>query len=139
EPSSRKSFAEYSFHREELIVRGRALGCHSTHNASTDGRVSDEKADIDTERAIGGLQVLGEGPPLETDTGIDCAAWDRLDAREKSGEKVLIALRDGCEREPAVPGHHGGEAVLRRRSAVGIPEHLCVVVGVKIYEARRHD
>ena len=52
-------------------------------------------------------------------------------------DHVVVLGPGRRDREAAVAGHHGGDAVVRRRPQRRIPEHLRVVVGVDVDEAGR--
>ena len=62
-----------------------------------------------------------------------------LDVLERAGDELVVLGARRRDREPAVAGDHGGDAVEARRRERGIPEHLRVVVRVDVDEAGRDD
>ena len=61
-----------------------------------------------------------------------------LDVLERAHDHVVVLGAGRRDREAAVAGDDGGDAVVRRRPERGVPEHLRVVVRVDVDEAGRH-
>ena len=65
----------------------------------------------------------------------ECRGVHVLDVLERAHDGIAVLRSGGRDREPAVAGHHGGDALVGRRPQRGVPEHLRVVVRVDVDEA----
>src|SRR5690606_19016987 len=84
------------------------------------------------------VEVLGEGGAVPGHAGGQRLEVHVLDVLQRAGAQLAVLGPGRGDREAAVPGDHGGDAVEARRRQAGIPEHLGVVVGVDVDEAGRH-
>ena len=84
-------------------------------------------------------EVLGEGGEVPRDAGRERGDVHVLDVLERAGDELAVLGARRRDREPAVAGDDGRDAVEARRRERGIPEHLRVVVRVDVDEARRDD
>jgi hypothetical protein len=119
--------------------RGRALGRRVAHHITPHRGVADVAADVQRELALEPAPVVGEAAAAPAEALAHRLAAHALDAREHAGEPVDVVGPRGVEREAAVAGEHGGDAVLHRGRRDRIPVELHVVVGVDVDEAGRDD
>ena len=82
------------------------------------------------------LEVLGERLEVPGDARGQRRRVHVLDVLERAHDQVVVLGPGRRDREAAVAGHDGGDAVVRRRPQRRVPEHLRVVVGVDVDEAR---
>ena len=83
------------------------------------------------------VEVLGERLELPRDARGQRRGVHVLDVLERAHDHVVVLGAGRRDREAAVAGDHGGDAVVRRRPQRRIPEHLRVVVRVDVDEAGR--
>ena len=126
-------------HRLELLQRGVAVRALLAHRVQAQGRVADERADVDTEPLADRVHVLGERLPVPGHAGLQHVHRDGLDVREHAGQLLARLGLDRRQRERAVADDHRGGAVVAGVGAERIPHDLRVVVAVVVDEARRDD
>ncbi len=85
------------------------------------------------------VEVVGGAPPGPRHALAKRPQRHPFDLGEHRHEVGRRRLVEGSDAEPAVAREHRGHAVQGRRTQVGIPERLCVEVGVHVDEAGRHD
>ena len=102
--------------------------------------MADVRGEVDADAVVAHRrEVLGEGGEVPRDAGGERGDVHVLDVLERAGDQLVVLGARRRDREPAVAGDDGGDAVEARRRERGVPEHLRVVVGVDVDEAGRDD
>ena len=83
-------------------------------------------------------EELGEALEAVDRDALEGAGVHALDPGEQLDEPRRVAGLQRRDREAAVAGDHGGDAVEAARRAVGLEGELRVVVRVRVDDARRH-
>ena len=83
------------------------------------------------------VEVLGKGLELPRDARHQRRGVHVLDVLERADDHLVMFGTCRRDREAAVAGDDGGDAVVRRRAERRIPEDLRVVVRVDVDETRR--
>ncbi len=81
-------------------------------------------------------EVVGEGLPREFQPGLEGHQRDGLDPREQTDEKFGRGRVNGGQRNTAIARDHSRDTVEWRGRECRVPQHLRVVVGMDIDEAR---
>ncbi len=123
-------------HRIDVVVGRGHAGGGLAHDRPAQRAVPDEEAGVHGEAAGGeGVEIAAEVVPAPRHAGLERRERDALDARHEAREVVGVPGGGGCEPEAAVPAHHRGDPVARRRARGGVPQQLRVVVRVQVDEA----
>ena len=77
--------------------------------------------------------------PAPVDAGIERGLGHLLDQSEHATERIALIDPQRSERQRAVAGDDGGDAVLDRREGIRVEAELGVVVRVRVDEPGRHD
>jgi len=126
-------------HRLELLGRRLAVGALLAHRVEPDGRVTDERADVDAEPLADRLHVFGEALPVPRHARLEDVHRDRLDVGEHAGELLALLLLHGRQGQRAVTDDDRRRAVVAGERAERIPQDLRVVVAVVVHEPGCHD
>ena len=130
-----ETHAQQVGHRGHLVGGRRPLLGLGAHHVHPQHGVTDERRHVQGD-------VLGERvepaaepfPPAPVDAGIEGRFGHLLDQAEHAAERIPLLGPQRCQRQRAVAGHHGGDAVLDRRKGVRVEAELRVVVGVGVDE-----
>ena len=102
--------------------------------------MADVGGEVDADAVVADRrEVLGEAGEVPRDAGRERGDVHVLDVLERAGDEVVVLDARRRDREAAVAGDDGGDAVEARRRERGIPEHLRVVVRVDVDEPGRDD
>ena len=82
------------------------------------------------------VEIFGEGPPVPTNPLVESRARNVFHAFHQLDQALLIVRADGCETDATISDDGRRHSVPARRSQVGIPGGLPVVVGVDVDEPR---
>jgi hypothetical protein len=102
--------------------------------------VTQQRGDVDRDApGLDGAEVLGEAleGPLGAEPGAQRAQGHAFDALEGAEDQVAVGGAGGRHAEAAVPDHDARHPVPGGAGDRPVPEHLGVVVGVDVDEARR--
>ena len=125
-------------HALDLIgVRDPLVG-RVAHDVEPQRRMPDVRGEVhDGATPVDGGEVLGKGLELPCDARHQRGRVHVFHVLERSDDGVVVLGTRGRDREAAVARDDGRHAVVRRRPQRRVPEHLRVVVGVDVDEARR--
>ena len=126
-------------HRRDLVVAGAPLGRGLAHHVTADRGVPDVGAHVDGDAALERVQVLPERPARPAEARPERLDRHALHARQHVREPGGVVGLGGREREAAVAGEDGGDAVPRRRRRRRLPVQLRIVVRMDVDESRRDD
>ena len=102
-------------------------------HVGADGGVGNLGAEVDGAVGRGQrVEVLAERLPLPVDALVQGGAGDVLHRLHDLDEEVLVAGADRGEADPAAAHDRGGDAVVRGRGHLRVPDRLAVVVGVDV-------
>jgi len=130
--------AHEAAHSHDFGFRGLALVGSLSHDPATDVAVADVAGRIDADLPPQCLQILGEGLEAPGNPLQRRRAHVFRPRKDLRDELAVVGARR-CDREAAVPGHHGGDTVVAGRGAVGLERELGIVVGVGIHDAGSDD
>ena len=139
ERSGLDAVAHCGLYRLDLVAGGLALLGVGAHHPAADRGVADHHAVVDAEVVVERAEVVAERAPAPRHAVHQHVVGDGLDLREHPGERGLVALAHGRERQRAVAAHHGRDAVVAGEGAERVERHLPVVVGVVVDEAGGDD
>ena len=77
--------------------------------------------------------------PVRAEAGFQRLETHALDLFERLHDHLAVDFPGRRDTEAAIADHGRGDAVPGRDGEHAIPQDLCVVVGVDVNEARRHD
>jgi len=89
--------------------------------------------------ALERVEIVGDGLPLPRQALVEHGAGQVLDPFHELDQRLAVARAHGREADAAVPAHHRGDTVARRRLQPLVPRGLPVVVGVDVDEAGGDD
>ena len=133
------ALAHRCLYRLDLVAGGLALLGVGAHDPAADGGVADHDAEVDAEVVVERAEVVAERAPAPGHAVHQDVVGDGLDLREHTGERRLVTLAHGSERQGAVAAHDGRDAVVAGEGAEGVERHLPVVMGVMVDEAGGDD
>jgi len=125
-------------HLGDVVGRGRLLRRAAfPHHVQAECTVGHLCTQVDVPRlAIEVVEVLGETGPLPRQPFVERRARDVLDSFHQLDQPLPVLWQDRREADAAVAHHHGRDPVPARRSELGVPRRLTVVVGVDVDESR---
>ena len=126
-------------HRLDVVGRGHlALRAALAHHVEPQGAVGHVGGEVDVVgAAVEGVEELGERLPRPRQALVQRGAGDVLHALHQLDQAVVVGRAHRREADAAVAGHHGGDAVPRRRDQPRVPRGLPVVVHVDVDEPGR--
>ena len=134
----RRARRDLSRMRVELVRRRRRAPTRVAHRPHAHWRVADVAAEVDGgAAALDAREVLGVRLERPVDAGLERRASACPRPRRACAAASPRLGRARRDREPAVAGHHAGDALVRRRRQPRVPQHLRVVVRVQVEETRR--
>jgi hypothetical protein len=101
--------------------------------------VPDQRRDIEREVRFDRLAIAGEIFPRPFEGLGEGFRRHFLDLLEHADDPLAIGCLERRQRQRAVAGHDGRDAMFERRARGTVPQHLHVEMGVRIDEARRDD
>ena len=132
--------AQDGLHLRDLVVGGGALVRVVAHHEQPQRGVADVRGEVQRGAApLDRREVLGEGREVPRDARAERLDVHVLDVLERAGDDVAVLGPRRRDREAAVAGDDGGDAVEARRRERRVPEHLRVVVRVDVDEPGRDD
>ena len=127
-------------HAADLRFAGRPFHSRFTQHEKAHRCVADHRRDVEAQReGRDRVEIIGEGLKGPGNPRGEHVRGHPLDVLEGlRHQRALIGVQ-GRDPEPAVPGQHGGDAMPAGRSEFRVPEHLRVVMCVRVDEAGCED
>ena len=101
--------------------------------------MADEEPGVDRDLPVEAVEELAEAVPLPGRSLLERVDRHPLDPRHHALGVEGVLVLERRQREPAVAGDHGGDAVQTRRRRPTVPVQLRVVVRVRVDEPGRDE
>ena len=137
--AGRHRLADEPAHVLDLLGRGGALRSRVAHDEAAERRVADVDRGVDPEPAVEDVEEGGKALPVPRQPAAQHRRRHPLDLGEQRRHPLAVLGAAGRDRVAAVPGHHGGDAVIARRGGEGLEGELRVVVRVDVDDAGHDD